>query len=145
MKSRLFLTLIFIFIVSFAFSQEGNENKTKTDAKTKKITQKSSKKKKLKSEDFKPVESQPQVLEQPSPVYPESAQKEKIQGTIWLKIYVDENGAVKEVKTAKRTGINDEMEQSAIDAAKKTKFKPAVYEGKPTDCWVVIPYRFKLK
>jgi TonB family protein len=140
MKSKLLLLILIIFMVPIAncFTADNLIAQEKQTKKKPKVT-------KVKKDDLKKMDAMPEIISQPSPKYPESAQKDKIQGTVWLKVFVGENGEVKEVKTAKMEGGNADLEKSAMDAAKETKFKPGQVNGKPVECWVTIPYRFKLK
>jgi protein TonB len=74
--------------------------------------------------------------------YPEEAIKNKIEGTVYVLAYVNENGDVYFVEVLK--GIGYGCDESAKKAVLETKFKPAYNQGKPVKVRIVIPIRFKL-
>jgi len=92
---------------------------------------------------FIPVEKQPQPIKQPQPKYPELAQRAGIEGNVWVKILVDKEGKPKKVAIVKSDA--EVFDESAKEAALNSLFTPAVMNNGPVACWVVIPYRFKLK
>ncbi|MGQ9845755.1 MAG: TonB family protein [Caldisericia bacterium] len=75
-------------------------------------------------------------------VYPEIAKKAGVQGKVYVLAFVDENGDVKEAKITK--GIGAGCDEAALEAVKKTKFKPGKQGGKPVKVRVSIPIVFKL-
>jgi TonB family protein len=75
------------------------------------------------------------------PLYPEAAMKKKISGTVWLNVLVDVKGSVKSVRVLKSDA--EELNQAAIDAARKYAFTPGLYRNKPIPVWVSIPIEFK--
>lgn len=77
------------------------------------------------------------------PQYPESAMKKKISGTVWLNVLVDEKGAVKSARVLKSDA--EELNDAAIQTAKKYSFIPGTYHKKPIPVWVSIPIQFRLE
>lgn len=75
------------------------------------------------------------------PLYPAAAMKKKISGTVWLNVLVDVKGSVKSVRVLKSDA--EELNQAAIDAARKYAFTPGLYRNKPIPVWVSIPVEFK--
>jgi TonB family protein len=63
-------------------------------------------------------------------------------GTVWVKLWVDEKGNVREATVLKSDA--EILNQPSIDAAMKWKFEPAILKGQPVDVWVTIPFKFKL-
>jgi len=92
--------------------------------------------------EFVPVEKQPQPIKYPGPVYPEQARKDAVEGTVWVKIWVDEQGNARKAAILKSDA--EVLNQATIDAAMKWKFTPAVMGGKPVAVWVSIPFKFKM-
>ena len=92
--------------------------------------------------DFVEVEKQPQPINTPGPVYPEQARNDGIEGTVWVKIWVDEQGNARKAVILKSDA--EILNQATIDAAMKWKFTPAVLKGKPVAVWVSIPFKFKM-
>jgi protein TonB len=92
---------------------------------------------------FIPVEKQPTVITQATPKYPELAQRAGIEGNVWVKILVDKEGKPKKAVVVKSDA--EVFNEEAKEAAMNSRFTPAVMNNGPVTCWVVIPYRFKLK
>lgn len=76
-------------------------------------------------------------------VYPDLAKKANVQGRVYVKAYVDEQGNVSKVELIK--GIGAGCDEAGMDAVKKTKFKPGKQRGKPVKVQVAIPIIFKLQ
>jgi TonB family protein len=77
------------------------------------------------------------------PQYPESAMKKKLGGTVWLNVLVDEQGAVKSARVLKSDA--EELNDAAIQTARKYSFSPGTYHKKPIPVWVSIPIQFRLE
>lgn len=69
------------------------------------------------------VTSMPAVLEEIRPIYPESARKEGVEGTVVLEIIIDQEGRVRKVEVLKSLG--EELDNAAIKAIEQFKFRPA--------------------
>ncbi len=90
----------------------------------------------------KPIEGQKAILE--NIVYPKKAKEAKIEGTVVIQAFVNEDGIITDCVVFRgipNTGLNE----AAIDAIKKTKFKPATQKGEPVGVWIAIPINFKLE
>ncbi len=92
--------------------------------------------------DFVPVEKQPVPIKSPSPAYPEIARRAGVEGTVWVKIWVDKEGKPKKAVVLKSDA--ELFNQAAIDAAMQWVFTPAVMNNGPVAVWVSIPFKFKL-
>ena len=88
------------------------------------------------------MDKQPTVLSQVPPVYPDSAKKAGVEGTVYVKILVSEEG--KAVKAIVIKSDNVVFNQPSIDAALKFVFTPAIKDKVPVMVWVVVPFKFKL-
>lgn len=93
--------------------------------------------------EFLPVEKQPMSIKNPAPLYPESARRRGMEGIVWLKLVVDEQGDVGKIEIAKADASGD-LINAAMDAAKQWKFTPAIWGGKPVKVWVSVPFKFTL-
>jgi len=76
-------------------------------------------------------------------VYPELAKKNKVEGMVEIKVFVDENGEVTATQILKEIGAGCGAE--AEKAIRKSKFTPAKLEGKNVKAQVIIPIMFKTK
>jgi len=78
------------------------------------------------------------------PKYPKEAKDAGIEGTVIVQVFVDEKGKVTETKISK--GIpNSRLDEAAIEAIRKTRFKPAKAREKSVGVWISIPINFRLK
>jgi len=76
------------------------------------------------------------------PVYSMVAQKSNIEGRVTVDVTIDESG---EVVEAKATSGHSLLRSSAEDAAARSKFKPAMFNGKPVKGKGTIVYNFSLR
>jgi TonB family protein len=79
---------------------------------------------------------------QPLVVYPEVAMRSGLEGKVIISILVGKKGEV--LKTEIDSSTNEIFTQSAVEAAKKIRFKPAHQNGKPVKIWYVLPVNYKL-
>lgn len=94
---------------------------------------------------FVPFEEAPVQVVTVTPEYPALAQRAGVEGTVWIKALVDKEGQVRDVLIVKDSGANAGFEESAIDAAKKTVWKPAIANGQPIAVWITYKIDFKLR
>ncbi|MCY3870447.1 MAG: M56 family metallopeptidase [Gemmatimonadetes bacterium] len=89
--------------------------------------------------EYDEVEEKPHPINIVTPVYPEKARKEKIEGKVVLKVVVNMDGSVSDVRVLEGPEI---FRQAAIDAISQSQFKPAAHNGKAVPVWVVMPIEF---
>jgi TonB family protein len=77
-------------------------------------------------------------------VYPEQAQDRGLEGEVLIKVSIDESGSVVDA-VLERSNADRELIESALEAAMKWKFQPAVRYGSPVASTVVIPFKFTRK
>jgi periplasmic protein TonB len=92
---------------------------------------------------FIPVEKEPEAVYVEKPKYPDIAVKGGFDGKVWVKVLVDKEGKPKKAVVIKST--MDIFNESAVDAALKFVFTPALQNNKPVTVWVVVPFTFTLK
>jgi TonB family protein len=92
---------------------------------------------------FAVVDAAPQLIYSPPVVYPEEYKAQKIEGSVELMVWVDENGEVSQASVTKPMEI-EAFNQAAIEAAGKYKFKPAMQGGKPIGTWMTMTVNFKV-
>ncbi len=93
---------------------------------------------------FIPYDDPPRPVTPIKPVYPDIAQEAGIEGQVLVQCFIDEKGRVKEtivVKGIPNTGLNE----SAVEALRKTRFRPAKQRERPVAVWITIPINFKLQ
>lgn len=74
-----------------------------------------------------------------TPVYPQTALRAGISGMVKVELSIDEEGNVTE---AKAVDGHQFLRMSAEDAARRSKFKPAMFDGKPIKAKGYIVYNF---
>ena len=86
--------------------------------------------------------SSPLLLYKVEPEYSEEARKAKFQGTVVLYVVVDEKGNPRELKVVRPLGLG--LDEKAIEAVQKWRFKPGVKDGKPVAVAATIEVNFRL-
>lgn len=92
--------------------------------------------------DFVPVEKSPEYIKQVEPQYPDLAKRAGLDGTVWVKIWVDKEGRPRKAVVIKSDA--EIFNQPAIEAAMQWIFTPAMMKTGPVAVWVSVPFRFKL-
>jgi TonB family protein len=86
--------------------------------------------------------SAPTVLFQVEPEYSEEARKAKYNGEVTLTVVVDATGRVKNVQVVRGVGMG--LDEKAIEAVSKWKFKPGMKNGQPVAVMANIVVTFRL-
>jgi TonB family protein len=85
----------------------------------------------------------PEAVKQVQPKYPDLATRAGVEGTVWVKIWVDKEGKPKKAVVQKSDA--EIFNQPATEAAMQWVFTPAMMKNGPVSVWVSIPFRFKLQ
>ncbi|HCA82025.1 MAG TPA: energy transducer TonB, partial [Bacteroidetes bacterium] len=85
----------------------------------------------------------PEAVKQIQPKYPDLATRAGLEGTVWVKIWVDKEGKPKKAVVQKSDA--EIFNQPATEAAMQWIFTPAMMKNGPVSVWVSIPFRFKLQ
>jgi TonB family protein len=96
-------------------------------------------------DEFVPVDVLPEMIERVPPVYPDSCRLHEISGTLWVKALVDIDGKVRDAHIVKGSGTDCGLAEAALAAARKTRFKPALVDGRPVAVWVTYKVEFALE
>lgn len=109
------------------------------------------------------IESIPIVRHNPSPAYPSQARRLRLEGTVWVKLQVGEDGNVNDAaivnskftvygKSVGRSAMSaaalrsaDDLKMSALTTARHWTFQPAIAQGKAIRTWITIPFKFSLE
>jgi TonB family protein len=89
-----------------------------------------------------PPQEQPGVKKRVEPHYPEIAKKAGLEGKVWVKVFIDENGHVE--KALMDSSTNKVFDEATLQAIQQWEFTPATNNGKPIKCEIVVPFKFKL-
>jgi len=77
-----------------------------------------------------------------TPTYPRIARKLHKEGTVVLRITIDERGGLKDVKVVQKAGFG--FDEAAVNAVKESKFRPAKQRGIPVACRALWKVKFAL-
>lgn len=90
------------------------------------------------------VDRMPVPVRKIKPRYPMAARRTGQTGQVLLRLYVDQEGAVREVQVvrAEPPGVFDD---AATEAVRKWRFEPAVSGGAAVGMWLTLPVRFALE
>jgi len=86
--------------------------------------------------------SAPVPIYQPEPEYSEEARKAKWQGSVLLSLIVDESGKAVNIKVARSLGLG--LDEKAIQAVEKWRFKPGMKDGKAVPVIASVEVNFRL-
>lgn len=86
--------------------------------------------------------SQPQLISKVEPEYSEEARKAKHQGVVVLQIVVDAKGNAVNSRVIRSLGLG--LDEKALEAVAKWKFKPGYKDGKPVAVAATVEVNFRL-
>ena len=86
--------------------------------------------------------SAPSVLYKVDPEYSEEARKAKYSGTVLISLIVDPQGRPLNIKVVRSLGLG--LDEKAMEAVAKWKFKPGMKEGRPVAVVATIEVNFRL-
>jgi TonB family protein len=83
-----------------------------------------------------------EIIFKPKPVYTDEGRKLGVEGEVLLDVVFASNGQIRVVKVVR--GLGHGLDESAIHAAEKMQFKPALRNGQPADFEAVVHVVFQL-
>ena len=86
----------------------------------------------------------PKIISFYPPKYPDNLRRREIEGQVQLRVLVDNEGNVIEALIDSPSSYQD-FDQAAMESVFQWKFKPAQFDNKERDSWVLIPVVFKLE
>jgi TonB family protein len=84
----------------------------------------------------------PRVLYKVEPEFSDEARKAKYQGTVLLTIEVGEDGQPHKLQVLRGLGLG--LDEKAIEAVSRWKFRPALRNGRPVRAAATIAVNFRL-
>ena len=76
-----------------------------------------------------------------SPVYPLEALKDRIEGKVAIRFFINKDGDVSEVSVESTSGSNI-LDSAAINYVRMLKFIPAQINRKPHNIWMTMSFRY---
>jgi protein TonB len=85
-----------------------------------------------------------QYLELPAPEYPRLAKRNAESGRVMVRVYIDVAGMPRNVQVSTSSGFA-RLDEAAVSAVQKARFKPYTENGQPTAGWTYVPINFELE
>jgi len=92
---------------------------------------------------FYRVEKRPAFLFQAPLEYPIQAKRQRIEGVVIVEADIDENGVIVDTRVVKEQGFG--FEEAAVDMLYKSRFSPAIIDGRPVAVRMRFTVEFKLR
>jgi TonB family protein len=92
--------------------------------------------------DTGPATTAVEITYKPNPVYTDEARKLKLEGEVLLEVMFGANGQLQVIRVAR--GLGHGLDEAAIAAANKIRFKPATRTGQPIDSKAIVHVVFQL-
>ena len=90
------------------------------------------------------VDKVPQPIHTQAPNYPEELRRAGVEGTVWVRLWVNKSGMVKRATVI--YSEDNKFNRSALNTALLWRFTPAVDKsGKNRDVWVSIPFKYRIR
>jgi protein TonB len=86
----------------------------------------------------------PDYLRNPPPVYPEDARRHRQEGLVVIEVIVGTDGNPENVELSESSGVTS-LDNSALQAVRGWRFRPATMAGIKIKSRVLVPVRFKLE
>ena len=86
--------------------------------------------------------SNPIPLVTPEAEFSDEARRQKYQGVCLVAVIVDAQGNPRNARVTRSLGMG--LDEKALDAVRKYKFKPARKDGKPVPVWITVEVDFRL-
>jgi TonB family protein len=92
--------------------------------------------------DAGPASTPVEITFKPNPVYTDEARSLKLEGEVLLEVSFSANGALHVNRVVR--GLGHGLDEAAIAAANKIRFKPALRNGQPMDSTAVVHVTFQM-
>ncbi|MGC1451914.1 MAG: energy transducer TonB [Candidatus Sulfotelmatobacter sp.] len=97
---------------------------------------------KIAQADTGPATTPVEITFKPNPVYTDEARSLKLEGEVLLEVSFSANGSL-HVKRVVR-GLGHGLDEAAVAAANKIRFKPALRNGQPVDSTAIVHVTFQM-
>jgi protein TonB len=87
--------------------------------------------------------TQARYRDTPRPDYPDSARREGREGSVLLRVLVDEQGRSKKIEINSSSG-SQALDHAAMEALRRWRFHPARYRDQAVESWLRVPIEFRL-
>jgi len=83
-----------------------------------------------------------QYLEPPVLVYPRLSERNGERGRVMVRVFIDTLGLPQNVQVSQSSGFS-RLDDAAVSAVRKARFKPYTENGQPAAGWAVVPADFE--
>ncbi len=83
-----------------------------------------------------------EIISKPTPVYTQEARSLRIEGEVLLEVVLEASGSLRVLRVVR--GLGHGLDDNAVKAAERIRFKPAIKNGQPADSTVVLHIIFQL-
>jgi TonB family protein len=83
-----------------------------------------------------------EIISKPNPIYTDEARKLRIEGEVLLEVVFESSGNLHILRVVH--GLGHGLDEAAVRAAQKIRFKPAQRDGQPTDSTAVLHVIFQI-
>jgi TonB family protein len=97
---------------------------------------------KVRAESAKPATTPVEVLQKPTPVYTDEARKLHIEGEVLLEVQFGASGTLHVLRVVR--GLGHGLDEAAVAAAQKIRYKPATRAGQPVDSTATLHIVFQI-
>jgi len=92
-----------------------------------------------------PGVTMPTLIERVPPKYTVEAMQARIQGSVWIECVVQADGTVGDARVTRSLDRRFGLDEEAIAAAKRWRFRPGLLNGKPVPVLVTIELMFSVR
>lgn len=82
------------------------------------------------------------AISMPQPRYPDAAKTSRVMGSVVVKVWLDESGAVTKLNAVCGPSM---LAEASVEAARRARFTPTLLDGKPVKVSGFITYNFILQ
>ncbi|PYX07610.1 MAG: hypothetical protein DMG88_13765 [Acidobacteria bacterium] len=83
-----------------------------------------------------------EIISKPNPIYTDEARKLRIEGEVLLEVVFESSGSLRILRVVQ--GLGHGLDEAAVRAAQKIRFKPAQRDGQPADSTAVLHVIFQI-
>ncbi len=84
----------------------------------------------------------PRLVHTVDPSFSEEAHQKRINGQVFVSLVVDEHGLPTRLSVLRGLGYG--LNEKALEAVSKYRFKPGIYDGQPISVPVIIAVNFQI-
>lgn len=88
------------------------------------------------------VSTAPRLLYQIDPEYSDEARKVRFNGSVVLRIVIDENGKTRDIEVVRSPGLG--LDEQAVHAVKQWRFRPGKRGDSAVPVWATVEVNFRL-